>query len=1345
GPSDAQNVVVTDTLPLSTTYAGGDAACSAVGQTVTCVVGTLATGASRSLLIQANVDSLAADGLTLTNVVTATSPTATNEPTDSVDITVRQPSGGAADLAIAKSGPATVLAGERITYTLVVTNYGPADANDVQVADALPAGVSFVAALPSQGLCEAGVSCQLGAMDLDATATITVVGLVASATQTGTLLANIARVDAANGDPNAANNTASATTAVETSADLSINKVATPNPAIPGAVLTYQIVVTNSGPSDAPNVVVTDTLPADFTVTNVASSQGGCTALPCTLGTLPAGGVASITVSGVLAASATASQVNSAGVSSATPDPVPGDNVVEITTAVAPSADLVLDLVSTPTTIAGTTAIVTATVTNLGLSDAQGAVVTITLPSGTSYASANLPAGWSVASSAGDTVVLTTTDPLAADASVDLPIVVNVVETVQPGTSLQFNGVTAAGTADPDLSNNTANADLSVIGQADLVVSKSGPATATAGTIVTYTVVVTNNGPTAAVLRDIKDTLPAGIALQSALLARSDGTLTACAAGICEAGGALAADEVVTMTVTGLVNASVPAGTVLTNTASAFTDGVTPDPNLANNQASVATTIATAATLRATKVALNNPVYAGAVVLYQIVVTNDGPSDAQSVTITDTLPVSMTYIGGDVACTNNSNVITCNLGTLAAGASRTVQLQARADPATVDGVTATNRITGTSPTMGVPFTATVDVTVRQPVFGAVDLVIDKAGATQATAGQLLTYTLVVTNQGPGDASAVQIVDALPYEIIGLAVSSSQGTCNNSVVCQLGDIAAGASATVVVTGWVRTETYSGTVVLNTARTSSNNIELNPANNVDTLATTVDAVALVTIEKSGQPTVVTPGGALSYRILVRNQGPSLARSVVVTDILPVELEAPQLSSTRGYCSGNTCSLGDVPPGETVTILVLGNASLAATLSFTNTALLTTTTTVDPASVLQAQVRTDVGDNADLIMFKWAPATVSAGSTISYVLTVRNAGPSTAVNVQVQDALPTGVTVADVGTCLQSGPATILCPPTAIPSMTAGAEITWTLVVSTNSDLPVGTTLQNRATVNSDTPDPNPVNNTTSVETSIIGRSDLGVRKLASSPTVAAGSELTYTIVVTNDGPSDATSVRLVDILPSEVRLLHPIEAERTMAVEVPIICLDTVCETSIVEEGEIVTFTLHVVVNPAVAHQTVFTNTATIYSPSDPNFANNVARTPVTAVRESTLVVTKQASPDPAITGAPLTYLILVRNLGPSNADGVIAGDILPSGFTPTNVSSSQGGCTALPCALGTLPAGGEATVTIVGMVDPLQSLPLVNTAAVTATTPLTNTDLAWVTITTTVSALANLSLILDSTP
>jgi hypothetical protein len=54
----------------------------------------LAAGATRTLLMQANVDSLAADGLILTNVVTATSPTATTPVTDVVTSSVRQPSGG---------------------------------------------------------------------------------------------------------------------------------------------------------------------------------------------------------------------------------------------------------------------------------------------------------------------------------------------------------------------------------------------------------------------------------------------------------------------------------------------------------------------------------------------------------------------------------------------------------------------------------------------------------------------------------------------------------------------------------------------------------------------------------------------------------------------------------------------------------------------------------------------------------------------------------------------------------------------------------------------------------------------------------------------------------------------------------------------------------------------------------------------------------------------------------------------------------------------------------------------------------------------------------------------------
>ena len=88
------------------------------------------------------------------------------------------------------------------------------------------------------------------------------------------------------------------------------------------------------------------------------------------------------------------------------------------------------------------------------------------------------------------------------------------------------------------------------------------------------------------------------------------------------------------------------------------------------------TTVNATATLSVSKVALNDPVYAGGAALYQIVVTNDGPSDAQNVVVTDTLPVSTTYAGGDAACTANGSEIVCTVGTLAAGARRTLLVQA---------------------------------------------------------------------------------------------------------------------------------------------------------------------------------------------------------------------------------------------------------------------------------------------------------------------------------------------------------------------------------------------------------------------------------------------------------------------------------------------------------------------------------------------------------------------------------------------------------------------------------------------------------------------------------------------
>ncbi len=110
----------------------------------------------------------------------------------------------------------------------------------------------------------------------------------------------------------------------------------------------------------------------------------------------------------------------------------------------------------------------------------------------------------------------------------------------------------------------------------------------------------------------------------------------------------MAVNEVVTITVVGKVDAGVASGTIVTNTATVFSD--TPDPVSANNTDTAGTTVTTAAALAVSKRDLTDPVNAGELLMYQIQVTNTGSSDALNVRITDTLPVSVTFVGAAAGC-----------------------------------------------------------------------------------------------------------------------------------------------------------------------------------------------------------------------------------------------------------------------------------------------------------------------------------------------------------------------------------------------------------------------------------------------------------------------------------------------------------------------------------------------------------------------------------------------------------------------------------------------------------------------------------------------------------------------
>ncbi|MFN8439186.1 MAG: hypothetical protein U0175_00310 [Caldilineaceae bacterium] len=956
------NVIISDTVPLSTTYvAGSTAIITPTGPTTTTVadnivgtafpldngginIGNLAAGAERKVVFRVKIDpGLQVCNLAISNKATVKSSFGFETPSSSTPLC--KPT-------IRKSANAnSLLAGTQLTYTLAYTIVGSSSYKNMLISDTLPTGASYVtgsASLTPSLISGNLLQWSLGTLTPTVINTITYRALISTTIVTGTQLVNRVTLTDVFGSQDGSQVTTTIWSPVH---DLSISKNDNVISYTAGLPITYTIVARNLGPSDAINIIISDTKPAQIGswTWNCSTQSGGASGCDGIVNSslnfsdsiaLPTGAAITYTVVATTTSSANTVLTNTASISAtiASTDPVPGNNSATDSDNNSLLSDLSISKNDNVTSYtAGLPITYTIVARNLGPSDASNILISDIKPiqigtwtwnctaqsvgasgcsgslnSGTDFSNiVTLPAGGAITY----TVIATTTSSAS---------------TLLTNTAIISASV---GTNDPVSGNNSATDSDSNNLLADLSISKSDNVTGyIAGLPITYTIVARNLGPSDNNSVIVSDTKPSQISnwtwnctTQSAGTSGCDGVVNS--AGNFTDTLILPAGAAITYTV--IATTSVSAITSLTNTANISTTAGISDPVPSNNSAIDIDTLNRLVDLSLDKSDSADPSGASATLTYTLLISNTGPSNATGVLVTDTLPLSVTFVSANPSQSSGPTPLVWNLGTVTVNTTSRITVVVTISPSFTGTITNTAVVSSTILDSNPSNNQDSEPTT---VFVQADLSISKNdNVTSYTAGLPLTYTIVARNLGPATASSVIVSDTKPVQINQwtwncTTQSGGASGCNGMV-----NSTANFSDTISLpAGGAITYTVIATTTASALNSLTNTVIITPAsaiydpvltNNSSTDNDSANPLSDLRVTKSDTLDPIAAGRTLTYTIMITNAGPSDAQNVVISDTLPAGLSF--VSATAG-CSFNanilTCAVGTIAQNTTTTITVV-----------------------------------------------------------------------------------------------------------------------------------------------------------------------------------------------------------------------------------------------------------------------------------------------------------------------------------------------------------------------------------------------------------------------------------------
>jgi uncharacterized repeat protein (TIGR01451 family)/gliding motility-associated-like protein len=417
-----------------------------------------------------------------------------------------------------------------------------------------------------------------------------------------------------------------------------------------------------------------------------------------------------------------------------------------------------------------------------------------------------------------------------------------------------------------------------------------------------------------------------------------------------------------------------------------------------------------------------------------------------------------------------------------------------------------------------PTTDEASVTIK---VGSADVSIVKTVSNSSPyVGNNVIFSILITNNGTGTASQISLRDQLPagYTYVSRSSGSSYNTSNRTLTQTIATLRSGESRTITLEARVNaTGPYA-----NTATTTATSRDNNLTNNTSTVTTTPLSLSDLSVTKTiDQPNTLT-NGTVVFTLTARNAGPTDATGIIVTDLLPSGYTLISTSPSTAY-DANTgiWQIGNLARNASPAILTM-TARINATGEYNNTAVikgdqpdenLSNNTSSAAVNVVDLNITKTVSNPSPYI-----------GDELTFTIRVNN--PSNTINataVKVEDILPAGYTF--ISSTPNIGAFSKANSTWTIGSLAAGGTGILTIKVRVNTTGPY----PNTAIVTSNTPDPILANNTSTVQVTPIANADLSIVKTLNNS--ALNNKLgIFTLVARNNGPNEATNIRVTDQIPS-----------------------------------------------------------------------------------------------------------------------------------------------------------------------------------------------------------------------